>query len=150
MSRKDIAIIDFDDAALKRVVIDAIKAAKGLHWFTLTRCRNQRSLAQNAWYWACHIPHTVAALSEAWGETVTADEAHLFLRGRFLSRPIVNRETGEEVGAVPLSTTALDTKEFSEYLDRVALWLAETFGVVVPPADTYRGMEVGNGDSVRD
>jgi hypothetical protein len=50
---------------------------------------------------------------------VSAEEAHEFLKAKFLVRRITNHETGEALERVA-STTELDTAQFNEYLDNVA------------------------------
>lgn len=128
---KEIAILDFSNARTKQMVLAHIKRADGLHWFEFRRCRDQRTLKQNAWYWAVAIKHVQAAIEEAWGERLSSDEIHVLLRGMFLKRPIVNQSTGEVKGETILSTTALDTAEFSAYLERVIAWLADNFGITI-------------------
>lgn len=135
MSRKDIAIIDFDDAALKRVVIGAIKAARGLHWFTLTRCRNQRSLAQNAFWHGVICKHAQAAISEAWGENLSHERTHSLLKEMFLREPVVDRNTGEVKGWTTGTTTELDTKEMTNLIEQAMQWLFQTFDIVISPPD---------------
>lgn len=136
--------MNMDDANLKRILIDTIKRAKGLHWWHFQRCRSQRSLAQNCYWWGVVIKTAQAAISEAWGENLSDDETHVLMREAFLRRPVVDRNTGEVKAWITPSSTELDTKEFGEFIEKAVAWLAETFGVVVPPADTYRGMEAAS------
>jgi hypothetical protein len=111
---KEQAIIDLSNQRNKKLAIDAIKAAQGLHWWVLTKCRNQRSLSQNAYYFGVVLPAVAVGIREAWGEQLfTVDDAHEFCKNRFLSNPVVNRKTGEVQGNVVRSTTSLDTAEFS-------------------------------------
>jgi hypothetical protein len=81
-------------------------------------------------------PYVAQGMHDQWGDTITSDEAHIFCKGRFLSRPIVNRETGQEMGVAFPSTTKLTTTEFKEYIEKIARFAAESLGVVIPaPGD---------------
>ena len=137
---KDVAIIDLSNARVKKLAIDAIKAATGLHWWTLTRCRAQRSLSQNAFLWAAVYPAVTAGIRQAWGEaSFSVDDCHKFCKARFLSRPVVNHDTGEEQGRVVRSTTELDKAEFSAYIDQIAQFASEYLNTEIPPASDYCG-----------
>ncbi len=85
---------------------------------SLTRRRKDRSLPQNAYYWGV----VVAMLAEHCG--YLPEEVHDALKAKFLM---------DHSGELPRikSTTALDTKEFGEYVDR-CIQLAAELGIVVP------------------
>lgn len=77
----------------------------------------QRTPQANAFYWAVIVP----AIAEAAGYTV--DEAHDALKVHFLTVP----------GPGPLvkvrSTADLSVDEFSEYVNQVQVFGAQTFGI---------------------
>lgn len=72
--------------------------------------RRIRSVKQNALYWLY-----LGALSEWSGHTT--EELHQFFKLKFLPRRFIT-VLNEEVQDEP-STTVLDDKEFSEYLERI-------------------------------
>ncbi len=86
---------------------------------TLKKFRKGRSLKQNAWYWAGILP----VLAEFLGYTV--EELHNGLKSRLLA--------SHEDSPIPAvkSTAALDTMQFSDYLERVRQLAAE-LGCVLP------------------
>lgn len=138
MSKKDRAILDLSDPKQRKMLINHINSLDGKHWVEITRCRRQRSLNQNAYLWGVVYPAVAAGLEEAWGESLAVEEVHDWLKNRFNSRLIVNRNTGEVLGRRPASTADLDTGEFGEYLDKVIRFAAEQLGVVVPSPDDLR------------
>jgi len=133
---KDTPILDFSDPGHKRMALALVRGLEGLHWFEVRRCKSQRSLDQNAYMWAEVLPAIARGISQQWGETVTAEEAHEFCKSRFLSRPIVDRRTGELKGYTRPSTSDLDTAEFAEYLDKLILFAAEYLNTEVKPPRT--------------
>jgi hypothetical protein len=89
---------------------------------------SKRSLSQNALYWVW-----VAIISEETG--YRKDEVHALLRYQFL--PSCEQEImGHRIHDLP-STTKLNTKEFTEYLNDIENW-ASDFGITLPhPEDKY-------------
>ena len=122
---KDIPIFDLDIPRTRSMLIELIKTRRGLWWLDFKRSRKQRSLKQNAWYWAELVPSVTAGIKEQWGETLTDDETHELLKRMFLSRPIVDHNTGEEKGRIVGSSVELDTAEFTKYAERVMRFAAE-------------------------
>jgi hypothetical protein len=131
---KDHAILDFPKH--KRLLVSNINTLNGKFWVEIRRCKKQRSLNQNAYMWGVVYPAVRKGLEEAWGESLTDEEVHEWLKGRFNSQPVVNKKTGEVKGRRPVSTTELDTGEFAEYLDKIIRFAGEQLGVDVPPAES--------------
>jgi len=88
-----------------------------------TVLRDTRTTNQNSLYWLW-----LACLSEETGHT--KDELHSFFKNKFLSKNKIN-VLGEEINDVP-STTKLDTKQFSEYLDKIKEFAFENLGIRLP------------------
>lgn len=134
----DRRIVDFSNADLKRRAIRHISGLQGLHWFELTRCRNQRSLEANGYYWSVVVPYVAMGLLEAWGEEKDSWETHEFLKDKFLSTPVINRKTGELKGKTVASSAALDTLEFYKYVESVIDFAARDLLVQIPaPISKY-------------
>ena len=128
----DAAIIDFDHAEQRKILLGWVKSLKGPHKVSIKKCRPVRSLSQNAWYWGCVLPAVAAGLEECWGERMETEEVHEWLKGRFNAKTIVDRNTGEVKGKRPCSTASLDTKEFGEFLEKVIRFAGEELKVEVP------------------
>lgn len=126
------AIIDFDHAEQRKMFNGWVRSLHGPHKVKITKCRPTRTLPQNAWYWGCVLPAVAAGLEEAWGERLTAEDTHEYLKAKFNYRTIVNRETGEVLGKVPCSTATLNTADFGEYLDEIIQFAAEFLKVEIP------------------
>jgi hypothetical protein len=132
---KDDQIIDLSNPLQKRLLLDFIKTRDGLHVVEVRKLRDQRSLAQNAFLWGVVYPRVLAGVREAWGDDeTTIDEIHEFLKRRYLSKPLVNRRTGEVMGHTEPSTASLDTKEFGAYLDNITKFAAEYLNIEIPIA----------------
>jgi hypothetical protein len=130
---KERPVFDFDNAGVRTMAKRMIDQARGKHWWDFTKCRDQRSLDANAYYWSVVLPCFAAGLTEAWGESYDSDMAHEWCRKEWLTRSVVNRKTGE-VALIPRSTTDLDTKEFGEYLDKIIKHAAEYLNTEIPIA----------------
>lgn len=134
---KDQAILSFPEST--KMVIQYVKSLKsGLYWFELRRCKDQRTLKQNAYYWGVVLPFVAPLLADAWGESITVDDAHEYFKGEFLMRRIFDRETGELKSSFPMSTADRDTEEFAEYLEKINELVARMFGRNVPEARKFR------------
>jgi len=89
---------------------------------TLSKARKDRTDNQNNYYWA--VP--IKMISDFTG--YYKDEVHTAMKSMFLARE------GDFIPRIP-STTRLSTKEFNDYLERIAEWAAHTLEVVIPPPD---------------
>src|SRR5690554_6811916 len=114
----DTIILNLDQPKQKQMLIGWIKALKGVHRVKIAKVRKHRSLNQNAYYWGVVIPHVIAGIEEAWGETLDPEALHEWMKAKFIPlEPIVNRKTGELMGKRVASSAALTTTEFADYLD---------------------------------
>jgi hypothetical protein len=123
----DLAIPD-----IKRRVIQQVGVLVGIYDIEFDPRRDTRSNRQNAWYWACIVSAFAAYMRDQDYEIITDDEAHEFLKARFLAVSVHNRRTGEVIGRRVRSTTELSTEQFCEYCERCRAWLADFFGIIVP------------------
>jgi len=130
----EIAILDFDSPAIRKIAINIIKGLRGPHYFDTRKCIGNRTTPQNNYYWGCVLIHVTKGLNNQWGEQLTDDEVHEILRKKFLSTPIVNKETGEVVGERTRSTASLNKEEFSHYLEQIFKFAAEYLNIQIPPA----------------
>lgn len=137
--KKDMRILDLSNPQVNRMAREFIKNAKGPHYFSVTKARPHRTLSQNNFWWAAVVPAIRRGLEDAWGEKLSDEQAHEFLKAQFLSQPVVNRETGEQIGLLPGSTATLTTEEFGELIDKVAVWAGEYLKTEVP----MPGMRIG-------
>lgn len=101
---------------------------------------NKRSLRQNAYYWA-GVVEPIRERMLDYGNDMTADDVHEFLKDRFHSKPVIG-DGGEMIGRVAMSTTEMNKDEFGEYIDRIKPWAFEDLGLIIQDPNTQ--MEVFN------
>lgn len=92
------------------------------------RNRPIRSLTQNRYY---HLILNIIGLSTGHSH----DELHEICKLKFNADMIHFPKSGSMV--VPKSTTELDSKEFTAYINRVKQWAQDEFAIVIPEADSY-------------
>ena len=132
-------ILDMSDAAKKCKLLNRLKCLEGPHRITVVKYRPRRTDRQNRYYWPCFVQMFRDFLADQ-GQPITREEAHEFFKRRFLTREIVNPQTGE-VMETTASTADLTTAEFNQYLDTIAAWLHDSFGMIVPEPNEYHIQE---------
>ena len=137
------AILNMSDTAKKYAMLNRLRRLEGPYRITVVQYRPRRSDRQNRYYWPCFVGPFADFLRDQ-GQQVSDDHAHDLIKRKFLHRE-ATRDTGEVIGAYTESTTQLDTAEFNEFLDRVAYWLHDMFGIVVPDPDDYHEAEEPKG-----
>lgn len=97
--------------------------------------RSSRSLAQNRlmWSWNRQI---ATHLEETMGEIHSDEAIHAYLKQTFL--PMQVAKIRGEVVRERKSTAKLNTKEMSEYMEKVDMWASRDLGLVLDhPDDVY-------------
>lgn len=89
----------------------------------------KRSLMQNAYYHKVVVGAVKKRLIEL-GHPVSHEEAHEFLKGRFLYTELYDEKTGEVI-RIPRSTAGLSKMEFSDYIADIQRFAAETLDIVI-------------------
>lgn len=94
---------------------------------SVTLHRDKRSISQNSLYWLW-----LGCISSDTGYDVA--DLHDYLKGRYLARKV--EMFGDECN-IGISTTKLNTSEFTAFLDKVQQFAAEE-GIILPnPEDLY-------------
>lgn len=116
----------------------------------IRRRKKRRSLPMNAYYWAEVIPKVQSGLQElgtklSLKETdlwlidflhgISKEQAHIFLKERFIHAESVDKNTGEVIKCRP-STATLNTHEFQDYLADVVQFASEHLNVFISPPQT--------------
>jgi hypothetical protein len=125
-------VFNFSSEADKGRLYQLLRRLRGAQRVEIKRYRKPRSNNANAYYWGVVIPHVTEGIGEAWGEGITHEETHEFLKAKFLSRPVVDRVTGEKKGDTVGSTSRLDTEAFGEYVNRCVAFAAEYLQTEIP------------------
>lgn len=88
----------------------------------LRKSSYQRSREQNRRYWA--IVNEVSEQMTPAGQKYSAATWHNYLKGRFLGYIEEIWPNGKRF-TIPASSSALDVKEFAEYMQSVEVWAAQ-------------------------
>lgn len=127
-------ILDMSNPREKQLLLAKLRDLQGMCKVTVGKYRQGRSLKQNRYYWGLFIPAFIEGMAIQ-GVEIDKDTAHLKLKEMFAGVERVN--VGGQTITVPKSTADMTTVEFNAYLDRVAVFLAEYFGVQVPEPSVY-------------
>ena len=94
--------------------------------------RKKRTLDQNALYWA-HL----SCISQETGNST--EDLHEYFRQKFLGcEKHIVQVGNEDSVVVRRSTTKLDTKQMTEYMDKVWQFANDSLGIILPlPEDKY-------------
>lgn len=117
---------------------------KGNYVVTVKHNRPIRSLSANKYY---HFILNEICIHSGQGtgdQNFDHAELHEILKKKFNSR-IVKLKSGSEI--VGQSTSDLDSKEFTDYVNKVTMWAKDEFGIIIPEAkdvDYLRWMENEN------
>lgn len=125
-------IIDFDCPIETARVLTFFRNLRGKHRVTVVKQRRRRSDAQNRYMWGVAIPYVASGIQKAYGEAISSEEVHEYLKNTFLGgRTMINKKTGEMI-VIPASSAKLSTTEFMEYIERIAKFAAESLSVAIP------------------
>ena len=91
--------------------------------------RKNRSLDQNNYYWGVVLPTIQYVIQESRGEHYSTEDLHEWFRDKFLPHRVITIKG--ETKAVQPSTSKLTIKEFSDYLESIIQFAAES-GIVIP------------------
>lgn len=126
-----------DNVATKRRFMQGVQGMKGLWEIHMKPRKRTRSLSQNAYYFVAVCQPFRDWLREEWQENVTTEQAHEMLKRKILGvKELVDEKTGEVLEIAPTSHN-LDVRDFAEYIEGCARWLAEFCGVVVIPSEMF-------------
>jgi hypothetical protein len=111
-----------------RTFFDALPDGK---WSLSVKSADQRSLSQNKYYWSVVCSAVKCGLQDmGWDTIITDEDAHEFLKDKFLKVTHVNEETGEAI-TITRSTTILSKTEFKEYVERCVRFAAMDLHIVI-------------------
>ena len=124
-------LVNFSDSSETLKVLNYVRTLKGEWMVSIERESRQRSSPQNRWLWAHAYKELSAGFQGAWGSAVTEDEVHEWAKRRWLSKPIVDRRTGEVKEWTCGSTKKLSTVSFSVYGEELIKFGAEFLNVTI-------------------
>lgn len=107
----------------RQKALEAVQGINSPHVVTIKPFKKKRTRSQNSLMWARYEEIAHAIHSETGADK---DDIHEYCKAHF-APPKVKEVFGEAI--VIRSTAALDTKEMSEFMDKVEAWAATEFGV---------------------
>jgi hypothetical protein len=98
---------------------------------TLESEKKHRSHPQNSYYWGVVLPLMYSAFRDDWGNDVTKEDVHQYLKEHVgkLTKEIV--DANGESRTVLRSSSSLSTMEFEEWMERIRAFAAP-FNIQVP------------------
>jgi hypothetical protein len=99
------------------------------HEIVIRPAKSKRSNQANALYWRW-IDVIRLHVLDSTGQAYGADALHEWLKGKFL--PTVTVEIGGEVQRCRLSTAKLNTKEMSEYMEKIDFYCVNNLSLYLP------------------
>jgi hypothetical protein len=136
MSKEDLPLFNMDNPEHKKFAVNYVKNQRGIIQLTVTHPRKGKTLSQLAYIWGSVYRDLAPGLSQAWGEHFDADRVHRVMKREFLSRAIVNKETGEPITWEIVGLRDLDVEECSRYIENL-IGFGLTVGVTVRPAAQF-------------
>ena len=108
----------------KQSLFSYLKELENDYIESVKKQRNTRSNMQNSYYWKC----IVQGLAEELG--YFPNEMHDALRSRFLSEYEMISINDNQIAINKIgSTTALNTKSFEEYTEKIRVWALTDLGI---------------------
>ena len=108
----------------KQSLFSYLKELQNDYIVSVKKQRNTRSNMQNSYYWKC----IVQGLAEELG--YFPNEMHDALRSRFLSEYEMISINDNQIAINKIgSTTALNTKSFEEYTEKIRVWALTDLGI---------------------
>jgi organic radical activating enzyme len=125
-----IVTISGGEIANKKQIAKLFHSLKDGRYMVEIATAKKRTSPQNRYYHGIVVPMVRKGIEEM-GTEITLQETHEFLKARFNSVELVNKESGE-VHQVPKSTAGLTTVEFNEFIEKIQRFAAEFLGIVIP------------------
>lgn len=101
---------------------------------TTQKIRGKRTVNQNEYLWGLVYPLLLDSLvNEGW-EFTSTEQVHEFFKSLVAKKEVVNYSTGEIV-SIPVSTSEMDTVQFSSYLQEIKKYAKEYLNLEIPDPD---------------
>jgi hypothetical protein len=136
-SETPVQTYNFSNPTIKGRFIERTRMLNGAWDIQMEPHRPRRSNQANRYYWGVVMPYLARMLSETSGEYFDSEASHQWAKRRFLSKPIINKNTGEDMDVKVGRTPKMNSPEFTEYIEKICGLCADN-GVVVPLPDYER------------
>jgi hypothetical protein len=109
--------------------------------FTVQKKKRLRSSPQNRYYFGVVCKLIKDAIKTEWGQVVSIDDTHAFLKSKLHFKEFVNEDTGE-IAKLPITTTEDSTTEFMEYIEDCRNFAKEWFNIDIPEPNEQINLEI--------
>jgi hypothetical protein len=112
---------------------DALKQALNLpdgKYLIRIKRAGKRSLNQNRYYFKV-IVGLITDKINSYGNDFSKEEIHEWLKSKFNYQEMIIPDTAE-FDKIPKSTTGLNTLQFSDYMDKIKIYAAESLDLFIP------------------
>lgn len=130
---------DFSTAKSKQSLYEALLKCSGKALVTVESIGPQRTMAQNAFYWAVPVQMLAAIFVESGqsdSQAEASEAAHEHLKEKFLIRMKLNPKTGEAV-RIAGSSKRLSVSAFIHYIEQCLVYLQTEWGCEIPQDKSY-------------
>lgn len=95
----------------------------------LTKPKTKRTNQQNKFYWGVVIPLVNNIFFDYWGERLTPEETHEYLKSSCLPSKVL--DLNGEMVAIGGSSKELSKQEFTDYLTRIKTFIYDNFYTIL-------------------
>jgi hypothetical protein len=125
-----------------RLFLDVLSHFNGKEvLITIQPYKKLRSSPQNRYYFGVVCKLIKDAIKTEWGQVVSIDDTHAFLKSKLHFKEFINENTGE-IANLPLTTTEDSTAEFMEYLESCRNFGKEWFNIDIPEPNEQINLEL--------
>lgn len=115
--------------ANKYALILFIEQSGGFVEGELTKPKTKRTNQQNKFYWGVVIPLVNNIFFDYWGERLTPEETHEYLKSSCLPSKVL--DINGEMVAIGGSSKELSKQEFTDYLTRIKTFIYDNFYTIL-------------------
>lgn len=121
---------NLDEPTVKRGLMSAISAMRGLYEICIKPRRDTRSTRANRYYFSCVVKPFFDMLRDQDPQITDKVQAHTEIKRNILGTKIV-RIAGATFRIVP-TTHDMDSATFADFVDRSRAWLSDSVGIPTP------------------
>jgi hypothetical protein len=144
-------ILNLSDPNVRAMLVKHVDSLRGLKRVDIIDYRPRRSDRQNRFLHGVIVAQFGEHLRTTCDPAITNEAAKEFLKRRYLTRPLINRITGEEIGSITAKTSELSTAEMCGFLDNCIRFLTQECGLTVQdPLEWMRADEMAIAKGRRD
>lgn len=138
MGAESLMTLNLDSRDERLKLMAHVGTLRGVCEVSIKPVKKTRSLNANAYYWSAVVSPFLSWLRENEGDpSIDKEQAHVMLKCAVLgTKPVMMPGTGEVI-EMPPRTFNMKSDEFSQYVEKAILWLAEFANISVIPSELF-------------